>query len=140
MTEENEEKPKMIELSIQMSKDINYDISIPSVITVETFPEVLKRLKAVRGMIPTENPSGNLIEGKTTNPILSLPYEEGIEVYDSYKTHMAEPKRKEFTSWLFAKYGVEYERRGTLVATMGRLKSRLIEQKEETGEKKEDSE
>jgi len=45
---------EMIKLSVQISDIMNYEIKIAKEITADTFPEVMKRLKAINSMLPKE--------------------------------------------------------------------------------------
>jgi hypothetical protein len=47
-----EEQTDMVEISVQISETTCYDIMIPRVIDANTYPGVIKRLKAIYGMIP----------------------------------------------------------------------------------------
>ena len=45
---------EMINLSVEISNIMNYDIKIAKEITAEAFPEVMRRLKAIQQLLPKE--------------------------------------------------------------------------------------
>ena len=111
------DKPEMIELSVQMSDLMNYDIMIPKVISANNFSEILKRLKAVHSMLPKE---AIILEFKQgTSPLLQLPLEESKELYELYKTTTSES----FNEFIKEKYDVELDR-NKAISLMGRVKKR----------------
>lgn len=114
---ENENKPEMVELSIVMSDLMNYTIKIPKEITVANFGEIMKRLKAVQGMLPKE---AVLEINPNISPFLQLPLEESEELYALYKKSTAES----FDEYIKEKYNVVQER-PKIISLMGRLKKRV---------------
>lgn len=114
-----QEKTDMIELSIKMNEVMNYNISIPRVITPQTFPEIVKRLKAVLAIIPSEDLSQRLIG--SPNPVLGLCLEESEDLYAKYKKLSPE----EFNIYLLNTYNLEYDTRASVVALMGRVKKNI---------------
>jgi len=119
--EEQNSKIEMIELNIKMNEIMNYNICIPSLITPETFPEVLKRLKSVVSIIPKEDTTP-CTKGKA-NPVLRLNEDESKEIFQKYKTNAPEAFRK----YLSDNYKLEYDNRSTIVALMGRVRKRIAE-------------
>lgn len=113
-----EEKPKMIELSIRMSDTMNYNINIPSLITPQTFPEIIKRMKSVISIIPKEE---LLIKRTAISPIMILDIEESKDVFKLYKTYT----RGEFIRYILDNYNIRTEKWENLVSLMGRLKARI---------------
>ena len=114
----------MIEISIQISELINYDIQLPKVITSESFPEIMKRLKAINEMLPKET----LLElKKGTSPLIQLPLEQSNFIYNLYKKSTPES----FVEYLKEEYDIDEEKleRSKLVSLMGRLKKRISDLK-----------
>ena len=114
-----QEKPEMIELSIQMNDDMNYNICIPKVITPQTFPEIIKRLKSVRAIIPEKDITPH--RKGDTNPVLSLGIEQSRDVFEKYKTL----GKTEFEEFLLETYRLEYDNWTSIVGLMGKVKQRI---------------
>jgi len=112
-------KTEMVELSISINDMMNYDICIPRVITPQTFPEILKRLKAVVAIIPEEELVP--IQSGSTNPVLVLDLEQSKDLFKIYKNS----EQDEFKRYLATNYKLEYPNRSAVVALMGRVKTRI---------------
>ena len=114
---ENENKPAMIELSVVMSDLMNYTIKIPKEITTTNFGEIMKRLKAVHGMLPKEA----VLELKPdVSPFLQIGLEESIELYALYRKSTADS----FAEYAKEKYNVT-EDRNKVISIMGRVKKKI---------------
>ena len=109
----------MLELNIQINEMMNYNINIPRVITPQTFPEILKRLKSVISIIPEEDIRPHKKGSK--NPVTNLGLQESKDLLHLYKTL---PKT-EFSQHLSSEYKIELGQ-VNIVAIMGRLKERII--------------
>ena len=108
---------EMVELSVVMSDLMNYTIKIPREITPANFGEIMKRLKAVQGMLPKEAIL-ELREG--ISPFLQLNLEESEELFALYQKSTAES----FAEYIKEKYDIEQSRVNT-VSLMGRVKKRI---------------
>ena len=113
-----EDKPEMVELSVQMSDLMNYDIKIPKIISANNFSEILKRLKVVKSMLPKE--AATIILKKGTSPVLQLKLGESEKLYDLYKQSTPES----FAELLKTKYTIDKERAG-IISLMNRLYKRI---------------
>jgi len=107
----------MVELSVQISDIMNYNIRIPKVISVKNFSEILKRLKAVHAMLPKEAIILEFKEG--ISPVLQLGLDESKKLYELYKTTTPES----FNEFMKEKYNIEVDRT-KLISLMGRVKKR----------------
>ena len=108
---------EMAELSIVINDLMNYTIKIPKEITPDNFSEIMKRLKAVQGMLPKE---AVLKYKQGTSPLLQLSIEESKKVYNLYKTTTVES----FNEYVKEKYGLE-QPRSHLTSLMGRVLKRI---------------
>ncbi|KKN69348.1 hypothetical protein LCGC14_0442080 [marine sediment metagenome] len=110
-------KPEMVELSVVINDLMNYTIKIPREITTANFGEIMKRLKAVQGMLPKE---ATLEFKKGISPLLQLGLEETEELYALYQKSTPES----FSEYIKEKYNVE-EDRNKVISLMGRLKKKI---------------
>ena len=112
----------VIELSVQVSEFMNYEIKIPRNLNPKTFPEVMKRLRAIYNMLPQENNKIKTpIIQRTKSPILELSIKESKELFEKYK----KSSHDEINIVLEEKYGLEPKARDLVVGLMHRLKKRI---------------
>lgn len=124
MEEETHNKDR-IEISVQISETTTYDIMIPRRINPNNYPGVMKRLKAIYGMIPKYK----LDEGTPqTNIVLKLGLEESEDVLKIYSSSTPET----FLEFLMEKYGFTETPRSNIVSLMGRLRKRVYKMKEKS--------
>lgn len=110
-------KPAMVELSVVMNDLMNYTIKIPREISTANFGEIMKRLKAVKGMLPKEA----VLEFKPgTSPFLQISLEESQELYGLYQKSTIDS----FNEYIKEKYGVVASR-PNIISLMGRVKKKI---------------
>ena len=110
---------EMIEISVEISDTTTYDINIPKVIFPDTYPEVMKRLKAVIGMIPVTSLDMN---PNLPNVLLRLEEEETADVIRIYETTTQET----FDTYLKEHYKLEKRSRANTTSLIGRMRKRLM--------------
>ena len=108
----------MIEISVEVSDTACYDIMIPKVITPETYPEVMKRLKAILSIIPKVEIEESV---NAPSPIMQLGLEESEDIIRLYKK--TDPDV--FANFLEEKYNITGKTRANITSLMGRLKKRI---------------
>jgi hypothetical protein len=122
--EDEDKQNKMIELSVKMDDQRNYNIAIPSIITSKNFQEILRRVKLIIAMIPKRNlypPKKGRI-----SPLLLLGIDETKEVIENYE----KLPKDEFESFLLREYDVKYEKWENLISLIGRIKVKLKKMEE----------
>lgn len=124
--EEKIEKPAMIELNIQVNDLMNYTVNIPRVITPQTFPEIVKRIRSILAIMPKEDLSNKRKKG-VINPILVLGKDELLSILKSYEKF----SKEEFFSFILTNYNMEYTKRENIVSLMGRVRKRIKKLSEE---------
>ena len=115
---------EMVELSVQVSEFMNYEIKIPKNINEKSFPEIMKRLRAIYGMLPQEVGSkvpSKRVGRKQMSPVLTLSIEESKKVFEKYKRFTPD----EMLEYLKNEFGVEPKLREHVVSLMHRLKKRI---------------
>ena len=114
---------EMVELSVQVSEFMNYEIKIPKNINEKSFPEIMKRLRAIYGMLPQEVSKPTIQRGgrREMSPILLLSIEESKKVFEKYKKSTPE----EINKYLQDKFKIEPKLREHVVSLMHRLKKRI---------------
>lgn len=109
---------EMIEISVEISDTTTYDINIPKVINQNTYPEIMKRLKAVHGMLPVAELD---INPRLSSILLRLEREETEDVIKLYETSKAEA----FSEYLTERYKIEGKSRANITSIIGRMRKRL---------------
>jgi len=106
---------EMIELSVEISDIMSYDIKIPREISSNAFPEVMKRFKAIYTMLQKEDEKNNVVEdeaqprikqpkikGRPANPVMRLNAEESAKLIALYKKSTSQ----DFNDYLEKKYNI----------------------------------
>jgi len=118
---------KYVEISVMISDMASYDINIPSHITPETFPEVMKRLKAIQGIIPVmkvtapQKALGRPLKTGAQIPILKLGIEESEDIIKKYQSTTP----RAFNEFLKEKYGMEERGRANISSVIARMRKRI---------------
>lgn len=121
-------EPQYIEISVMISEMASYDIKIPAEITPQTLPEVLRRLKAIQGMLP---PTALDKTSSAQTPLLKLGLEESQDVVKMYQD--ATPRI--FDDFIKEKYGVEGKSRASIASIVARLRKRVYKLRAKEKEK-----
>lgn len=111
----------MIKLSVQISEFMNYEIKIPRNLNPKSFPEVMKRLRAIYNMLPQEKKKSKVGGRREMSPALLLPLEESKALFERYKKSTPD----EINQYLQDKFGIEPKARELVVGLMHRLKKRI---------------
>lgn len=114
---------EMIEISVQISDTVCYDIMIPKIIDADSYPGVIRRLKSIHGMIPKHKLSGATPQ---TSILLKLELEESEDVLEVYSTTTPEA----FSEYIGDKYGITDYPRAKVVSLIGRVRKRVYKMRE----------
>lgn len=119
----------MIELSIEISDIMSYNIKIPKEINSNVFPEVMKRFKAIYTMLQKEDEKNNVprdneaqpkARGRPSNPIMNLNAEDSAKLIALYKKSTPQ----DFDNYLEKKYNISLKR-NTLTQLIWKIKKRM---------------
>jgi len=117
------EAPTPVEISVQISETTCYDIMIPRIIDVKTYPEIMLRLKAIHRMIPKNKiDDGN----PQANVLLKLGLEETEDLIDNY----AKLTPEGFSDYIKEKYELEDIPRPKVVSLIGRARKRMYKMRD----------
>ena len=122
---------EMIELSVEISDIMSYDIKIPKEINSNVFPEVMKRFKAIYNMLQKEDEKNSQPDessqkksqtgrGRPANPVMRLNVEESIELIALYKKSTPQG----FSNYLKKKYKISPKRKN-LARMIWKIKKRM---------------
>jgi len=103
---------EMVKLSVQISDIMNYEIKIAKEITADTFPEVMKRLKAINSMLPKE------VIMKEEKPIEEIPVDENVAVGFVDKARIRAEKKKAYAKKYYDEHREEINAKANAKARM----------------------